>query len=125
MTDIRSGRTRVGAKALRSVAAVVTAEAMGVTAKDVSIELSDDDGLLGIRAVTAIALPALDSAPRATPLDPAARDRPALDQAAQAQDVIRDRMLELTGSSVGFVNLRLNSARITEPARFAKRGTTR
>jgi hypothetical protein len=100
-----AGRNRIGAKALRSVATVVTAETMGVASRDVSVELSDDDGLLGVSAVTAIALPALDAPQRDT--------APALDRAADAQERIRDRMLELTGSSVGFVNLRLNNARIT------------
>jgi hypothetical protein len=107
--DIPAGRNRVGAKALRAVATVVTAEAMGVAARDVSVELSDDDGLLGVSAVTAIALRALDGHQRDS--------APALDRAAAAQTTIRDRMLELTGSSVGFVNLRLNTARITSKGR--------
>lgn len=110
-TELQAGRNRIGAKALRSVATVVTAEAMGVAARDVSIELSDDDGLLGVSAVTAIALPALDS-PGSAVSAPAAAPT-ALDRAAEAQETVRDRMFELTGSSVGFVNLRLTTARIT------------
>jgi len=109
-TELQAGRNRIGAKALRSVATVVTAEAMGVAARDVSVELSDDDGLLGVSAVTAIALSALDSS--GTAAAPAAGPT-ALDRAAEAQETVRDRMFELTGSSVGFVNLRLNTARIT------------
>jgi hypothetical protein len=102
--QMQSGRNRVGAKALRSVATVVTAEAMGVTARDVSVELTDDAGLLGVTAVTAIALPALDAPPRTSPT--------ALERAFDAQAFVRQRMLELTGSAVGTVNLRLSTARI-------------
>ena len=106
---VHAGRNRVGAKALRAVATVVTAQVMGVSARDVSISLSDDNGLLGVSAVTAIALPALDSPERQAPA--------ALDRAATAQETIRDRMLELTGSSVGFVNLRVSNARIITQGR--------
>ena len=103
----QAGRNRVGAKALRSVAVVVTAEAMGVTARDVAVDLLDDDGLLGVSATTAIALPSLLSPQRATPT--------ALERSEWAQSTIRDRMREITGASVGLVDLRLTRARtITE-----------
>jgi hypothetical protein len=36
----------------------------------------------------------------------------ALDRAAEAQSTVRDRMLALTGTTVGVVNLRLTTARV-------------
>jgi len=104
----RAGRTRVGAKALRAVATAVTAEAMGVDTRDVSVDLVDDDGLLGVSVTTAIALPSLAGPQRTTTT--------ALDRAAETQTVVRDRMLALTGSTVGTVDLRLTTARISTTA---------
>ena len=104
----RAGRTRVGAKALRAVATAVTAEAMGVDTRDVSVDLVDDDGLLGVSVTTAIALPSLAGLQRTTTT--------ALDRAAETQTVVRDRMLALTGSTVGTVDLRLTTARISTTA---------
>lgn len=104
----RAGRTRVGVKALRAVATAVTAEAMGVDTRDVSVDLVDDDGLLGVSVTTAIALPSLAGPQRTTTT--------ALDRAAETQTVVRDRMLALTGSTVGTVDLRLTTARISTTA---------
>jgi hypothetical protein len=111
MTDVPTalaGRTRVGAKALRAVATAVTAEALGVDARDVTVVLADDDGLLGVSATSAIALPSLAGTQRPTTT--------ALDRAAETRSTVRDRMLALTGSTVGIVNLRLTTARITTTA---------
>ncbi|GAB2452595.1 hypothetical protein HD599_002640 [Conyzicola lurida] len=100
------GRNRVSAKALSRVVSAITADSLGVAAKDVAVDLADDNGLLGVKASTPI---------RVRPLG---RDqRSVLDRAADTQNVIRDRMLDLTGSSVGSVSVRLTAARTSTEGR--------
>jgi hypothetical protein len=100
------GRNRVSAKALSRVVSAITADSLGVAATDVSVDLADDHGLLGVKATTPI---------RVRPLG---RDqRSVLDRAADTQSVIRDRMLDLTGSSVGSVSVRLTSAKTSTEGR--------
>jgi hypothetical protein len=104
----RLGRNRVSAKALRRVVSAITADAMGVDPTDVAVDLADDNGQLGVSAATPI---------RVRPLG-----RPqesVLDRATGTQTVIRDRMLDLTGSSVGRVSVRLTAARTSTEGRTA------
>jgi len=103
------GRNRVSERALRRVASAITAEAMGVSPREVTVVLADDRGLLGVSASTPI---------RVRPLG--ARQEPAgtvLSRATTAQFTIRERMLELTGSEVGRVSIRLTSTTISERER--------
>ena len=102
------GRNRVSAKALSRVVSAITADAMGVAAKDVAVDLADDNGLLGVRASTPI---------RVRPLGRSQES--VLDRAADTQSVIRDRMLALTGSSVGSVSVRLTAAKTSTEGRTA------
>jgi hypothetical protein len=123
-----NGRNRVSQRALRRMAEVIAAEELGVRPGDVSIELADDGGLLGVTASLPISLPSLASAdrggarvakPRTARLrtterrttEPGSSDGTVLGRAAAAQSAVRDRMLHLTGSTVGAVNLRLTAAR--------------
>lgn len=99
--DAAPGRNRVSERALRRVASAITAEAMGVSPRDVTVVLADDRGLLGISALTPIRVRPLGSrqSPTAT----------VLHRATSAQATIRERMLELTGSEVGRVSVRITS----------------
>jgi hypothetical protein len=103
------GRNRVSERALRRVASAITADAMGVSPREVTVVLADDKGLLGVSAQTPI---------RVRPLG--ARQEPAgsvLTRATTAQATIRERMLELTGSEVGRVSIRLTSTTTSERER--------
>ncbi|HEY0258324.1 MAG TPA: hypothetical protein VGC18_00600 [Lacisediminihabitans sp.] len=109
-TDAVHGRTEIASRALRRLISTITAETMGVAAHQVGVELSDDNGLLGVTASTPVRVRSLATA---HPDD----EHSLLDRAASAQTIIRDRMLELAGSSVGFVRLRLTGAEIRAEAR--------
>lgn len=99
--DALVGRNRVSERALRRVASAITAEAMGVSPREVTVVLADDRGLLGVSALTPI---------RVRPLG-VRRDADAtvLHRATAAQSTIRERMRALTGSEVGRVSIRLTS----------------
>jgi hypothetical protein len=99
--DALSGRNRVSERALRRVASAITAEAMGVSPREVTVVLADDEGRLGVSASTPISV-----RPLGARQDPAAT---VLSRATTAQSTIRERMLELTGSEVGRVSIRLTS----------------
>ena len=99
--DALVGRNRVSERALRRVASAITAEAMGVSPREVTVVLADDRGLLGVSALTPI---------RVRPLGvPRGADATVLHRATAAQTTIRERMLALTGSEVGRVSIRLTS----------------
>jgi hypothetical protein len=98
------GRTTITARAVRRVVAAVTADALEVPATDVAVTLTDDAGALAVEARTPIRVPAL-----------AARDEAGgtlLERLTDAQTQVRDRVLDLTGSTVGRVDLRITGARI-------------
>jgi len=104
------GRNRVSERALRTVASAITADALGVAPKDVTVVLADDKGLLGVTAETPILVRALDAGHRAG-------EPTMIDRATTAQATIRQRMLELTGSSVGRVRIRLTATTTATPQR--------
>jgi hypothetical protein len=100
------GRNRVSERALRRVASAITAEAMGVSPREVTVVLADDRGLLGVSALTPIRVRPLGSRP---PGSAQGADDTVLNRATMAQTTIRERMLALTGSEVGRVSIRLTS----------------
>lgn len=103
------GRNRITPRAIRTIVSAITATELGTPAKTVGVELSDDDGTLVVTATAPVRVASLIS--RGT----LARRTPqpsVLERAAAAQNTIRRQVLELTGSAVGVVNLRLTSARI-------------
>lgn len=99
--DALLGRNRVSERALRRVASAITAEAMGVSPREVTVVLADDKGLLGVSALTPIRVRPLGARRGA--------DATVLHRATAAQSTIRERMLALTGSEVGRVSIRLTS----------------
>lgn len=101
------GRNHITTRALKQVVAAVTAEAMGVSARQVGVQLGDAAGLLQVIASAAIGVPDLTASPRAADATDSIIVR-----ATAAQATIRDQVLRLTGSRVGRVTLQLNDAHI-------------
>ena len=114
-TERFHGRNRISSKAIRAVVSAITASELGITAKSVDVQLSDDNGGLAIGISAPIAIAALAAvrtgssrlAVRSTTAQPTLIER-----VTSAQNIIRGRMLDLTGSSVGAVNIRLTGAQI-------------
>ncbi|KGJ81738.1 hypothetical protein GY21_01225 [Cryobacterium roopkundense] len=101
------GRNRITTRALKQVVSAVAAEAMGVPARQVGVQLADANGLLQVTAIAPIRVLSLTAPRRAA--DAAGS---ILARATAAQATIRDRVLHLTGSSIGQVTVRLNDANI-------------
>jgi len=114
-TERFHGRNRISSKAIRAVVSAITASELGITAKNVDVQLTDDNGGLAIGISAPIAIAALAAvrtgssrlAVRSTTAQPTLIER-----VTSAQNIIRGRMLDLTGSSVGAVNIRLTGAQI-------------
>jgi hypothetical protein len=114
-TERFHGRNRISSKAIRAVVSAITASELGITVKNVDVQLSDDNGGLAIGISAPIAIAALAVvrtgssrlAVRSTSAQPTLIER-----VTSAQIIIRGRMLDLTGSSVGAVNIRLTGAQI-------------
>jgi hypothetical protein len=116
VTTERRGRNRIAGKALNRVVAAVTADALGVKASRVGVDLADERGLLVLTVTTpirVIALSRVDAAGSAV----GRAGGSVLDRAARAQETIRDRVNELTGSAVGRVTVRITSADIQNEER--------
>jgi len=107
-TDRFHGRNRIASRAIRAVVTAVTATELGSAAKSVGVELDDDAGALAVTVSAPVGIAPL--------LAPADRGVPApatvVERATAAQTTIRTRVQELTGSTIGTVNLRLTAARI-------------
>ncbi|MBF4571779.1 hypothetical protein ITJ64_04555 [Herbiconiux sp. VKM Ac-1786] len=108
------GRTVIAPRAVRRVVSAVTADALDVDASAVSVELADERGVLVVTARTPIRLSPLGVAPRG-----GERSGTLLERVASAQSSIRDRLLALTGSSIGRVDLRITGADLRERRRVA------
>ena len=114
-TERFHGRNRISSKAIRAVVSAITVSELGVTSKNVDVQLSDVNGGLAISISAPIAIAALAAvrtgssrlAVRSTSVQPTLIER-----VTSAQNIIRGRMLDLTGSSVGAVNIRLTGAQI-------------
>ena len=106
------GRTRIASRAVRRIVSAVTADALSVSASDVSVELGDDRGLLAVTARTKINVrPLGDVGRRSTGT--------LLQRIEQAQATIRHRCLELTGSTIGRVDLRITGVDLHERKRVS------
>jgi len=117
-TDSRSlhGRNRVSARALRAVVSAVAAAELKTGAKTVTVDLADDSGSLSLAISAPIGIAPLRSKGLASSAPPA-QTPSVIERATAAQNTIRSRVLELTGSTVGTVDLRLTAARIEEEER--------
>jgi hypothetical protein len=98
------GRTTITSRAVRRVVSAVTADALEVPASDVTVTLTDGGGKLAVEARTPIRVPALSDRPVA--------EGSLVERLTRAQTEVRERVLDLTGSSVGRVDLRITGARI-------------
>ncbi|QNE45399.1 hypothetical protein F1C15_15610 (plasmid) [Frigoribacterium sp. NBH87] len=93
------GRTKIAPRALDRVVSAVTADTLGVTAKNVSVDLADDGGSLSLTVSTPIRVPSLDRVQNGD--DVVARTGGSvLDRAKAAQETIRTRVQALTGSTI-------------------------
>jgi hypothetical protein len=116
VTDARRGRNRITARALDRVATAVAADELGVRPKTVSVATSDDAGMLELVVSSPVRIPSLTRVSR----DPAVVERTGgtlLERAGRAQDGIRGRVTELTGSGVSRVTVRLTGVSIVEEKR--------
>ena len=113
---VAAGRNRITSRALNRVVAAVTADALGVEASRVGVDLADEKGLLVLTVTTPI---------RVVSLNRVAEERAAVERAggsivsraARAQETIRDRVNALTGSAVARVTVRLSAADIQKEGR--------
>ena len=113
-TDHERGRNRITTKALNRVVAAVTADALGVKASRVGVELADENGILVLTVTTPIRVVSLG---RVRDGAVARSGGSVVERAARAQETIRDRVNEITGSAVGRVTVRLSGADIQEEER--------
>lgn len=116
MTAARRGRNRITARALDRVATAVAADELGVQPKTVSVDTSDDAGMLELVVSSPIRVAPLSRVQR----DPAIVERTGgtlLERAGRAQDGIRSRVAELTGSGVSRVTVRLTGVTVVEEKR--------
>jgi hypothetical protein len=110
------GRNTVTSRAVGRVVSAVTAEAFGVTPRDVRADLADQDGLLAVHVRTPVRIVPLDRI-RTKPAVTESDGGTLLEQAAAAQVVIRDRVSELTGASIARVVVELTGIDIREERR--------
>jgi hypothetical protein len=106
------GRTRIASRAVRRIVSAVTADALGVSASDVVVELADDDGSLAVVAKTPIQIRPLGETGRHS-------GGSLLERLSAAQTTIRDRCLQLTGSTIGRVDLRITGVDLRERKRVS------
>lgn len=110
------GTTTVSSRALGRLVSAVAADALGVTARDVRVNLSDSDGLLAIRVRTGIRSTALLFVRRTRERVQAGAGT-LVRRAADAQTTIRERVTELTGAEVAHVLVHLTDIDIREEKR--------
>lgn len=95
------GHTRVSTQALASAARIIAAKFYAVDPARIHVDLDDDLGDLAI----ALSLPLPAAAPRTTPVGHVGGT--VWERAVGLRDVIRERFVHLTGSSVSRVDVRV------------------
>jgi len=106
------GRTVISSRAVGRVVSAVTADALRVTASDVSVDLSDDQSRLAVTARSPIHVSPLgDIGRRSTGT--------LLERLTKAQESIRERSSTLTGSTIGRVDLRITGVDLVERRRVS------
>lgn len=105
------GRNTITSRAVRRVVSAVTAEELGVKASEVSVGLSDARGDLTVTASAPI---------HVAPLGADARQSgTVLERLSSAQTTIRERCLQLTGSTISRVDLHITGAQLDERRRVS------
>jgi hypothetical protein len=102
------GRIAVTTRALQRTVTAIAAERLGVPAKDVSVTLTDDRGLLSIAVTGPL---------RVAPLRDPQRGAGVLTRIENARVGIRDDVTEILGSRVGLVSVSVSRAVILEEKR--------
>lgn len=110
------GRTRITSRALQRVVAAVAGEALGVDAKDVDTDLTDHDGALDLAVDTPIEVPSI-SRVREQPRAIERSGGSIVERCADAEQVVRDRVHELTGYGIRRVTIRVTGVRISRERR--------
>lgn len=105
------GRTRITSRALNRVVSAVSAEALGVEAGRVGVELADENGGLVLTVRSPIRVVGLSMVTR-HPAVVGTTGGTILERAARAQGIIRSRVVELTGYDIARVVVRLDSVDI-------------
>lgn len=103
----RAGHTRIARTALRKTVEAVTAEAFRVSGRNVTAELDDDGGKLGVRVAVQLALPRLPAPQSSEPR----HGGNVFEQAQSARSRIVARGLQLTGMTFGRVDIRLTAGK--------------
>ncbi|PRB37037.1 hypothetical protein CQ020_21560 [Arthrobacter sp. MYb23] len=109
----RTGHTRIARTALRRTVETITARAFQVGGSNVTAELDDDSGRLGVKVSVQLALPPLlGPRPEAgTALDGTATHGTVFEKAQAARTELVARSLELTGMELGRVDIRLTGSK--------------
>jgi uncharacterized alkaline shock family protein YloU len=110
------GRTKIAPRALDRVVSAVTADALGVNSKKVSVDLNDDGGHLSLTVSAPIRVPSLlriENEPGIV----ARQGGPLLERAKTAQEQIRTRVQQLTGNQVARVIVKVTGVDIQEERR--------
>ncbi len=102
------GRTDVTTRALERTVSAISAQRLGVPVREVSVELGDDRGRLGIRVAAPVRLDGLRADGEQTGLVSGAQD---------ARGDIRESVTEITGRQVGDLSLRITRATIAPQRR--------
>lgn len=102
------GRTRITNKSLKRVVSAVTADALGVDAGGVAVELSDQKGALAVSVTTSIRVVSIDQV-HGEPSIVARNGGSIMERTSRAQETIRDRVNSLTGYTIGRVTVRVSS----------------
>jgi len=110
------GRTRVTSRALNSLAGAVAADALGVPANTIRVELSDDSGTLALVVAGPVRLPSLERV-AADPGVVARTGGSILKRGERAQEEIRRRVSDLSGSAVTRVVVRITGTEIRQESR--------
>lgn len=105
------GRTRITSKALNRVVSAVTADALGVDAGHVGVELADHTGALALVVTTPIRVVSLDRV-QADSSVVTRNGGSIVDRADRAQSTIRDRVTSLTGSQIARVTVKISGVTI-------------
>lgn len=111
-----AGHNRISTQALTALAQAAAAESLGVSPQDVRAEWSDDDGLLALSIAAPIGVPSLVDV-LMDPLRLGTFGGSVWERAVKAKTTILERVMELSGSTLSRVDIRISGARITEGAR--------
>lgn len=110
------GRTTVTPRALNSLVSALTADIFNVAARAVSVNLSDQDGLLALTIRTPVRVVALNTAGQ-SPRVPGTNGDTLVQLAANAQTMIRQQVTASTGAEVGHVTIWLSGIDTDEGSR--------